>query len=85
LDEAFSTGCPGGDALNAAARETASLIALLAVLAWTVTRSRGWPEAVTAVPAAVILIAAGADTAVHAAGLASLCGQPEVDVYDGST
>ena len=30
------------------------------MLAWAVTRPRGWPEAVAAVPAAVILIAAGA-------------------------
>jgi arsenical pump membrane protein len=30
------------------------------VLAWAVIRSRGWPEAVAAVPAAVILMAAGA-------------------------
>ncbi|MGD0066460.1 MAG: SLC13 family permease [Streptosporangiaceae bacterium] len=36
------------------------MIALIAVLAWAVTRPRGWPEAVAAVPAAVILIAAGA-------------------------
>ena len=57
MDGAFSYG---GDALNAAASETVSLIALLAVLAWAVIRPRGWPEAVAAVPAAVILIAAGA-------------------------
>ncbi|MGB6578369.1 MAG: SLC13 family permease, partial [Streptosporangiaceae bacterium] len=50
----------GGDALNAAVSETVSLIALLAVLAWAVVRPHGWPEAVAAVPAAVILIAAGA-------------------------
>jgi arsenical pump membrane protein len=60
LDEAFSTDRLGGDALNAAASETVSLIALLAVLAWAVFRPRGWPEAVAAIPAAVILIAAGA-------------------------
>ena len=60
MDEAFSTDRLGGDALNAAASETVSLIALLVVLAWAVIRPRGWPEAVAAIPAAVILIAAGA-------------------------
>ena len=37
------------------------------MLAWAVTRPRGWPEAVAAVPAAVILIAAGAVPAGQAA------------------
>jgi arsenical pump membrane protein len=50
----------GRTALNSAAGETVSLIALLAVLAWAVVRPRGWPEAVAAVPAAVILVAARA-------------------------
>jgi arsenical pump membrane protein len=46
--------------LNAAVGETMALLALVAVLAWAVIRPRGWPEAVVAVPAALILIAAGA-------------------------
>ena len=56
-----------GDALNAVAGETVSLIALVAVLAWAVARPRGWPEAFAAVPAAVILIATGALPAAQAA------------------
>ena len=47
----------GRTALNQATGETISLIALLAVLAWAVTRPRGWPEAVAAVPAAAVLMA----------------------------
>src|SRR5579863_8634759 len=50
---------PGRTALNAAIGETVSVLALLAVLAWAVIRPWGWPEAVAAGPAAVILIAAG--------------------------
>jgi arsenical pump membrane protein len=45
--------------LNGAA-ELVSVAALLAVLAWAVIRPRGWPEAVAAVPAAVLVIATGA-------------------------
>ena len=73
---AGSTIRPGGegDALNAVVGETVSLIALLAVLAWAVTRPRGWPEAVAAVPAAVILIAAGAIPAGQAAAEARQLG-----------
>src|SRR5690348_4899325 len=56
-----STARPGrASPLNSAAAETIALIALLGVLTWAVTRPRGWPEAVAAVPAAVILVAAGA-------------------------
>ena len=65
---------PGGDALNAAASETVSLIALLAVLAWAVIRPHGWPEAVAAVPAAIILIAAGAISVSGAASQARQIG-----------
>jgi arsenical pump membrane protein len=54
------------------------VIALIAVLAWAVIRPRGWPEAVAAGPAAVILIAAGAigfgDAATEARQLAPVIG-----------
>jgi arsenical pump membrane protein len=51
--------CEGAE-LGTAVAESLSVIALLAVLAWAVTRPRGWPEAVAAVPAAALLIATGA-------------------------
>jgi arsenical pump membrane protein len=55
----LSAGCKEVS-LNAAIGETVSVLALLAVLAWAVIRPRGWPEAVAAGPAAVILVAVGA-------------------------
>ena len=60
--------------MNSAVAETVALIALLGVLAWAVTRPRGWPEAVAAVPAAVILVAAGALPAGQAAAEARQLG-----------
>ena len=52
-------------ALNAAAAESLSVVALVAVLAWAVIRPRGWPEAVVAVPAAALVTGSGA-TSWHA-------------------
>jgi arsenical pump membrane protein len=49
-----------GAELDTAVFESLSVIALAAVLAWAVIRPRGWPEAVAAVPAAALMIAAGA-------------------------
>jgi arsenical pump membrane protein len=43
-----------------------SAVALVAVLGWAVTRPRDWPEAVVAVPAAILVTATGA-IPVHAA------------------
>ena len=63
-----------GDRLNAAAAESVSAVALAVVLAWAVVRPFGWPEAVAAVPAAVLVIASGAIPAHDAAAEARRLG-----------
>jgi arsenical pump membrane protein len=45
---------------SSAVAEAVSAAALVAVLAWAVRRPRGWPEAVAAVPAAVLVAGIGA-------------------------
>jgi arsenical pump membrane protein len=47
---------------STAAAESIAIVALAVVLWWAVRRPRGWPEAVAAVPAAALVIAAGAVT-----------------------
>jgi arsenical pump membrane protein len=42
--------------LSSAVGETVSVAALVAVLGWAVRRPRGWPEAVAAVPAALLVV-----------------------------
>jgi arsenical pump membrane protein len=55
---------------TSAAAEAISVVALVVVLAWAVRRPHGWPEAVAAVPAAVLVIATRAVTVSAAAAQA---------------
>jgi arsenical pump membrane protein len=52
--------------VNTAVAEGVSVALLVVVLACAVLRPFGWPEAVTAVPAAVVVVAVGAITPQHA-------------------
>src|ERR1700689_1666920 len=61
-----------------AAAEAVSAVALIGVLAWAVRRPRGWPEAVAAVPAALLVVLIGAVSVsaslAEARGLAPVVG-----------
>ncbi len=71
---------PSGDVLilNAALAEALSAVLLLAVLGCAVVRPWGWPEAVVAVPAAILVIGIGAislrDASAEAARLGPVIG-----------
>ena len=63
-----------GGRLNVVVAESLSVAALAVVLAWAVIRPFGWPEAVAAVPAAVLVIGSGAIPAHDAAAEARRLG-----------
>ncbi|MEU6405045.1 SLC13 family permease [Streptomyces sp. NPDC046985] len=60
--------------MNTPLAETLSVVLLVAVLAWAVIRPFGLPEAVMAVPAAFLAVAAGALSPAHAAEEAARLG-----------
>lgn len=65
-----STDCPFREAvfLGVSVAEVCSVTLLVAVLTWAVIRPFGWPEAVVAVPAAVIVVGVGALSVADARG-----------------
>ena len=60
--------------LNTALAETLSVVLLLVVLAWTLVRPWGWPEAVAAVPAAAVVLGIGAISLDQARAVAERLG-----------
>ncbi|MFJ9539535.1 SLC13 family permease [Streptomyces sp. NPDC101225] len=60
--------------MNTPLAETLSVLLLVAVLAWAVLRPKGLPEAVLAVPAAAVVLAAGAISPAHARAEAASLG-----------
>jgi arsenical pump membrane protein len=68
----------GGGLLGVTVAEVCSVVLLVAVLAWAVMRPFGWPEAVAAVPAALIVVGIGAisraDVRAEVAKLAPVVG-----------
>src|ERR1700722_12964742 len=63
-----------GLVLNTSQAEALSIVLLLVVLVCALVRPWGWPEAVVAVPAAIVVLATGAISLDHARAEAELLG-----------